>query len=377
MTRFFVLDTNASWVRSLVAALDPSVQLVYLRVFQAGQYRALASSGSFAWRQVEPRSLERDVVIPGWTRFFRVSSTIVEHIVRDAGRTFGRPDAILYTGPHYAAVAGRFAHLPSAYYAHDVFRCYDWDRQRTIQLEKELMNRCGAVFAVAVALAEDFHRETETPVYHLPMAASSSFLGDPGPIPADLQPIHRPIVGCTGQINRSYDWNLIEALSATAPEASFVFIGPVFDEPQEIRQRIDQVFGRPNVHWLGPRPHERLPCYLQAFDVCLNPLAVGYHADRRCPLRLFDYMSTQSPIISTAIREAFEHQEQVLIGHSTDECARLLREALDGRIRVDARARRTYVKGHTWERRAEYLLGKITALIRRDEKKPTDHRSLD
>lgn len=365
--RLLVLDTNAPWVRSLVAALDPSVQLVCLRVCQVGQYRALVGDGtvgSFSWRRVDQKTLERYVVVPGWTRFFRISSTIVEHVVRDAASRFGRPDAVLYTLPYYAAVAGRFGRVPSAYYAHDVFRYYDWDRQRTLRLEKELMDQCGAVFAVAVALAEDFRRETWRPVYHLPMAVSSSFLRQVEPMPSDLRPIPRPIVGCTGQINRSYDWNLIEALSRAAPQASFVFIGPIFDEPNEIRRRIDQVLGRPNVHWLGPRPHESLPAYLASFDVCLNPLAVSDHADRRSPLRLFDYMSTQSPIVSTAIREAFEHQKHVEIGRSTEECVRLVQEALAGRIEVDPGMRRAYLEGHTWERRAEYFLERMTALVR-------------
>jgi glycosyltransferase involved in cell wall biosynthesis len=367
--KLLVLDTNASWVRSLVAALPPPVELVCLRVFQAEQYRSVAAqdpTSSFSWRQLDQRTFERDVIVPGWTRFFWISSGIVEHVVRDACRQFGQPESILYTSPYYAPIAGHLAHVPGAYYAHDVFRCYDWDRRRTLGLEKDLMERCQAVFAVAIALVEDFRRETATPVYHLPNATSSSFLGDVGPVPADLCSLRRPLVGCTGQINRSYDWDLIEALSVAAPDASFVFIGPVFDEPREIRRRIDQVLGRPNVHWLGPRPHGMLPSYLQSFDVCLNPLAAGYHADRRSPLRLFDYMSTSRPILSTAIREAFEHQEQVVVGRSREECAKLLRAALGGRINIDAEARRAYVRRHTWERRGDFLLERLTAMIRRD-----------
>ena len=215
------------------------------------------------------------------------------------------------------------------------------------------MDRCGAVFAVAVALAEDFRRETTTPVYHLPMAVSSSFLRNAEAAPADVQSIRRPIVGCTGQINRSYDWDLIE----------------------EIRQRIDRVFGRPNVHWLGPRPHGLLPDYLNAFDVGLNPLLMSHHADRRSPLRLFDYMSTAKPIISTAIREAFEHQEHLLIASSAEECVDLLREVLAGRIAVDAEARRLYIQGQTWERRAEHLLEGMMALIHPVTGKPAGRDS--
>lgn len=363
--KLLVLDTNPPWVRSLVAAIDPSVQLMCLRVYQAGQYRVQIGDGSvdaFSWRQADERTFGRDVVVPGWTRFFRISSAIVEHVVRDGASRFGRPDVVLFTLPFYAAVARHLGAWPCAYFAYDPFRCYDWDAQRTAHLERDLMDQCGAVFAVAVALVEDFRRETRTPVFHLPNAVSASFLHQPGPMPSDLRALPHPIVGCTGQINGSYDWDLIEAMSTATPQASFVFIGPIFDEPNEIRRRINRVLGRPNVHWLGPRPHESLPAYLAHFDVCLNPLAVSHHADRRSPLRLFDYLSTKSPIISTAIREAFEYQEHVTIGRSTEKCVGLLHEALAGRIVVDPKVRRAYVEGQTWERRAEYLLERLVEL---------------
>ena len=193
-----------------------------------------------------------------------------------------------------------------------------------------------------------------------PNAASIEFierLSKPvGPVPADLAALPRPIVGCIGQINRSYDWDLIAGLADALPDVSFVFVGPVFQEPVELAKRVDAALAKKNVRHLGPKPHDELPDYLQHFDVCFNPLAVNSHNDRRSPLRLFDYLATEKPILSTAIREAHEHVPFIEIGRDLDECVRVLRRMTAADYTVDLAARREYIRQNTWHARAQQLL---------------------
>src|SRR5207253_3195701 len=96
---------------------------------------------------------------------------------------------------------------------------------------------------------------------------------------------------------------------------------------------------KPNVHHLGVKPHSELPSYLMHFDVCFNPLIVNDHNDRRSPLRLFDYLATDRPILSTAIREAYEHAPFIEIGDSLDSCIRLLQKMLAPDYRTDLAGR--------------------------------------
>jgi hypothetical protein len=162
-------------------------------------------------------------------------------------------------------------------------------------------------------------------------------------------------VGCIGQINSSaYDWELIEHLSASFPSAHFVFIGPRFKEQSNsAANRIEAVFGRRNVHWLGPKPHAHLPAYLRRFDVCINPLCVSEHNHRRSPLRLFDYLTTDRPIISTAIAEASNHVPFVSIAKDKEEFRRFLDEALKQKTAADLQPRWDYIAANTWQARAD------------------------
>jgi hypothetical protein len=81
--------------------------------------------------------------------------------------------------------------------------------------------------------------------------------------------------------------------------------------------------------------------------------------DRRSPLRLYDYLTTQKPVISTPVREAYEHLPHIHIAKNAKEAAVLARRILAGDLPVDAAAREQYIGGQTWATRAKQLLGEL------------------
>jgi glycosyltransferase involved in cell wall biosynthesis len=226
-----------------------------------------------------------------------------------------------------------------------------------------MLQTATVTFAISRVLRDDLAARTQQPVLYSPNALSSDFITAMRPgqsfVPAELLNLPRPIVGCTGQINETYDWAMLGELADRMPEASFVFIGPIIAEAAEHRTAIDAVLkGKPNVHWLGRKPHADLPAYLGAFDVCLNPLAPGPHADRRSPLRLFDYLATGKPIVSTNIAEA-RHDGHVWLADNATEMAALIRQGYSGERQLDLPARQKYIEQNTWEMRALDMLAKI------------------
>ena len=278
--------------------------------------------------------------------------------MRKTIRSFGQPDVILFTLPWYAKVAETMCGVTKVYYAFDPYRFYGWNNDKVIPLEKRILRNCQVGFAVSRLLVKNLQHLTTTPVRYLPNATAWS----PGQATTegeavaakDLQSVPTPRVGCVGQIHSSaYDWELIEHLSASFPSVHFVFVGPRFKERSTAAAiRIESVFARPNVHLLGPKPHAHLAAYLRCFDVCINPLCLSEHNHRRSPLRLFDYLTTDRPIISTAIAEAFNHVPFITIGKDKEDFARLLGGALSLKVAPDLEARREYIAANTWHSRA-------------------------
>jgi len=211
--------------------------------------------------------------------------------------------------------------------------------------------------AVAAKVLEDLKEGSTRPVHYFPMATSwlpfhRESRQQREKALEDLAKISRPRVGCVGQINESYDWNLLLRLSNDFPDAQFVFIGPMFKDAQN-STRIKEIFRRKNIHWLGAKAHNEIPDYLRQFDVCVNLLKVDDHNDRRSPLRLFDYLTTDRPVLSTGVTEAFNHQPHIKVALDHDDFSRILDETLKGGFPVDTCSRWKYVSKQTWEARVK------------------------
>lgn len=362
----FVVDTGVSWIRSFLHAMPPDVRIHGFRIHNAvsspGGLRGLFQKAGR--KEIISESWEdTHVYVPSWRRAYRLSSSLVLKQVRESIRSYGQPDAILFTLPWYAGVAEAISGVPKAYYAYDPYRFYDWGSDRIINLERKLLGHCDVGFGVARLLVEDLRRMGSTPVDYLPNATNwrpGEAKGEEKAAPDEaFQAVPRPRVGCVGQITASgYDWSLIAHLSTTFPAAHFVFIGPRAREKNPA-PGVDAVFSRPNVHWIGSRPHSHLPAYLSQCDVLISPLLVNEHNDRRSLLRLYDYLTTDRPILSTAIAEASSHAPFVSIATDQDEFCRMLGEALALGCAPDLERRWDYIAANTWASRAREFLKRV------------------
>ncbi len=360
--KLVVLDTNCSWIRSLTHSLPKTCHRTECRVYSP---QWLPNGLSDFRRVIVRRKLsasadETYIVVPGWNRFPKTSMLITT--LRLLPRILStREPAFLFTFPFYSGVAAQIRKLrPSAkivYHAHDPFEFYSYPSGYIRQHEDRIVPLCDHVFTIAEPLADDFRkRYPRASVSRLGNATSSTFLTHHAPdTTKELSDVRERgrIIGCIGQINSSYDWPLLESLASAAPDLHFVFIGNLFEEG-ETTQRIRHFFEQPNVHWRGPVAHERLPDYLGAFDVCLNPLKPNPHNDRRDTLRLYDYLTTSKPIVSTDISSAHVHAPFIRIGRTQDDFLKLMRDSDPSP--EELAKRRTYIMKNTWEVRAEELL---------------------
>jgi glycosyltransferase involved in cell wall biosynthesis len=332
----------------------------------AAARRPLDLVRDWRWRQTAPRWWDQAVLVPSWSKAPRLTTAVCAARLGRRLAALGHDAVVVFTLPYYAGLAGRWPGVPKVYFAYDPYGCYTgWDPAVVAAGERQLLAHCDAAFAISPALADDFRRLTDRPVFVQPNGVSESFLaafGGPLPPPADLPLGGPPVVGCVGQISRAYDWDLLADVVRLCPDLAFVFVGPVFDEGPAVRARTDAVLAAPNVRWLGPKPHAELPRYIQRFDVCLNPLRVEPCNDRRSLLRLYDYLASDRPVVSTAVASALDHRPHVEIGHDASGLAELLRRRVAAPA-VDRAARRGDLRRHTWEKRAELFLSNLRSIL--------------
>jgi glycosyltransferase involved in cell wall biosynthesis len=309
-------------------------------------------------------------VVPGWNKFPRVSAAIVRGILSQTGRSRHDGTAILYTFPFYSRVAKAFASgVLQAYWAHDAFAFYGFPQGFISSHERELVPLCTLHFAMTPLLVGDyFDKFPNQPFGLLRDAVSKEFLANatlhPCAVMAKIRERGRPVVGSIGQINNSYDWDLIESAATAHHATQFVFIGNLVEEGA-VTERIRAVLAKDNVHWLGRVAHEELPSYLAGFDICLNPLRLNEHNQRRDPLRIYDYLTTVVPIYSLDFDGSKHHGEHVVWFGTQEELIRALGQKPQELDSAAIESRRRYISQNTWEARAQQLASALEKLLKR------------
>lgn len=364
-----VIDTNCSWVESLATGMPRDWRVTLYRIYNPfwlpGGFKSF--SRAYRLRKIADNIDEVILIVPGWNKFPGISSRVLNSFLRPILCDSSRSHHILFTFPFYSHVAqwvrGSFPDCGIHYWAHDAFEYYDYPCGYISSHEDRLVPFCAGRFAMTSLICSDYQRRYPDLDFEILCdAVSMDFvLQSDQPEPEVMSRIRqggRPVVGCIGQINCSYDLELLEHSANANPDTQHVFVGNLFEEGS-VTDRIRSYFNLPNVHWLGRIPHHLLPAYLASFDLCLNPLSISDHNDRRDPLRIYDYLTTVVPIYSLDLDGVRRHVPHVRIfSDRADLVSHLgtIPEALSDSELAD---RRKYIIANTWQMRAQEFVSKI------------------
>jgi UDP-galactopyranose mutase len=134
-----------------------------------------------------------------------------------------------------------------------------------------------------------------------------------GPVAKDVAGLSKPVLGYFGAVDERIDWPLIQHLCRERRHWSVVFLGPLV--------LMDKVpISEPNFHYLGPKPYERLPEYLRAFDVCLIPWLVNNLTKYMSPTKTPEYLAAGRPVVSTPIPDVMaDYSQEALVASTPQE----------------------------------------------------------
>lgn len=187
-------------------------------------------------------------------------------------------------------------------------------------------------------------------------------------------PQDRPILAYAGQL---YDYKgipLILELAARFPDYHFLLIGGAVEDVAAIRTRL-QVQDLTNVQLTGHVSQQVLPTYLYAADILLLPTSPQWKlASTTSPLKLFDYMAVQRPIVASNLPNiATTLQDQVNgrlakpddVGAFESAIAALLTNP----TLASNLAQQAYldVQSRTWDARAQHILEFIQDCLNRSQ----------
>lgn len=164
----------------------------------------------------------------------------------------------------------------------------------------------------------------------------------------------RARLGYVGWLTERTDTDLLGHLADIRPQYDLILAGPLDSA------NISPLLARPNVTWLGARRYEDVPELVRSFDVCLIPHRDTPYSRSMSPLKLFQYLGSGRPIVSTPVAGTQRWQGHVYIAHNYDDFVAKVDEALENETVETAQARIAAVSSETWETRIEQLIKIVT-----------------
>ncbi|RME81441.1 MAG: glycosyltransferase family 1 protein [Caldilineae bacterium] len=243
----------------------------------------------------------------------------------------------------------------SAYYPSNPDQDREAWRAQVRRREADVIRHADLVFVTSPALYES-KRALHPNIYLVPNGVDYELFSRPsapGILPPDLADVPAPRLCYSGVINEKMDLALLLALARSHPHWHFVFVGPValrngLEQLREL-QRLS------NTHFLGRKPVEQLPNYMHASHVCLIPYRRIEWTRNISPLKLYEYLATGVPIVSTAIPAVQEFSQMVWVASTPEEFAQAIDQALAANTPERNRRQQELAREHTWDRRVETI----------------------
>ncbi len=240
-----------------------------------------------------------------------------------------------------------------------------------------VFERADLVYTVSRHLEQRFRERARTShVRHLPNGVDLSVFDRPAPPPEERRArgaSSPPLLTYVGMLTERFDIDLVERLARERPEYRIRLVGPM---SRVIEDRWRTVGALPNVEWTGLVHHGRVPGILASSDILLIPHRVTPLSLSMDPLKLYEYLTTGLPIVSTPVPPMENYPGLVYVGEGP-EFVRRVDEALGEARRPEGgelwRARIEESKRHGWEARVERITSDLLALLgRRGKGSPED-----
>lgn len=154
----------------------------------------------------------------------------------------------------------------------------------------------------------------------------------------------RPRLGYVGWITERTDLELVSLLARERPHYDIVLAGP------DKVGNLQPLLALPNVQWLGVVPQEQVADLIATFDVCLMPHRDTAYSRSMSPLKLYQYLGSGRPIVSTQVAGVDRWRSLISVVDSPAEFVAAVDDALQratldaARARIDAAARETWDK---------------------------------
>ena len=146
-------------------------------------------------------------------------------------------------------------------------------------------------------------------------------------IPNDLKPLkkkYKKIILYYGALAVWFDYKLLKEAAKKYPNYAFVLIGMIYDDSFK-KSRVEKI---DNIIYLGKVNYYKLVNYSKNSDLLTIPFLINEITESTSPVKLFEYMASQVPILTTDMNECRKY-ETVMIGKNHEEYIDMIPKAIE------------------------------------------------
>lgn len=278
---------------------------------------------------------------------------------------FGEDTVLWCYSPSSADILEYLPHQKLVYDCVDRHSAYKghWNPDIVNAMEKDLAEKCDMVFSTAQGLHETLsaynaHAEMIPNGCAYEIFSQVYTKADTLSCPEKMKNLKHPVFGFVGMLQECIDYDLMEALAKTHPEATVFCIGRTL--PGVDLSRFDKY---PNVVFNGLVPQKELPQYIAQFDVCLNVFRAGMLSKDVSPLKFYEYLATGKPIVSSKEPlQVEDFKDVVYIAENTEQFLQMCDMAAAEQDEAKRSKRVAYGAQCSWDERVHQMEKTLYAL---------------
>jgi len=180
----------------------------------------------------------------------------------------------------------------------------------------------------------------------------SSFISSPSIFPYKNT---RPRLGYLGFISERTDVELLKYLATNRPEYDLIIAGP--DEKSLLK--ISGIIDLPNVFYSHYISYKDAPAFISSLDVCLIPHIHSSFSQSMSPLKLFQYLGSGRPIVTTEVAGTERWKELIYIAKDVNDFCSKIDTALKEDTNLSIK-RIKAAQNETWAHRINQLIDIIS-----------------
>ncbi len=257
---------------------------------------------------------------------------------------FDKPDLLYFDSPTHAFLMKTLSPKYSIYRLADYNKAFQQTAVAKKHLEEKLMREVDCVIYTAKGLETYVKSAQPKRMEFVPNGVDFSHFAHSREVPLEYQNLKGPIAVYVGAIREWFDTDLLMSAARALPNMNFVLIGP------NERKKLQHL---PNLHLLGVRSWKEIPAYLQHATVGLIPFDVKGHPElihRVNPLKLYEYMASGIPVVSTKWDELEHLKSPAHLASSKEEFIHILKDL------KSTGDYKSFAEKHDWKERSRQII---------------------